>query len=90
MKHFTAEEIDAWLDGNVRGLRGWWLARHVRCCAACRKVREACEADRALLHEIRQHVAAHEAVVRTLPATLVVAPSIYQGGARPPGAPGIG
>jgi anti-sigma factor RsiW len=68
--------IDAYLDGNVTALQRWRMTRHLEACAECRGRREACEADRAFLAEVRQSVASHEAYVRALPETLVVAPSL--------------
>jgi len=77
MKHFTPEQIDAYLDGCYSRLWQWWMTRHIARCPQCRQLRDACLADRALLDELRQSSAAHEAVVRQMPAaTLVVAPSL--------------
>ena len=74
-KHYTHEQMDAWLDGNFSRLRRWWMTRHIARCAQCQKLREACEADRALLDELRETSATHDALIRAMPATLVVAPS---------------
>ena len=74
-KHYTQEQIDAWLDGNVSRLRGRLMSRHIARCPRCRELREACEAGRALLEEVRETAAAHGEFVRKMPATLVSAPS---------------
>jgi len=76
VKHFTEQEIDAYLDGNVSGLRRWRMTRHLQACAECRQRKAACEKDRVFLAEVRESIEAHEAYVRALPATQVVAPSL--------------
>ena len=76
MRHFTAQELDAYLDGNVNGLKRWQITRHLKVCEACRKQREDCERDRAFLAEVRQGIETHEAYVKALPVTQVVAPSL--------------
>ena len=78
MKHFTHEQLDAWLDGQGNAFQRWRVARHLARCPACQAVREACESDRAFLGELRQNFAAHEAVVQALPVTRVVAPSVFR------------
>ena len=76
MKHFTHEQIDAYLDGSFSRLWQWWMTRHIARCPQCRQLRDVLIADRALLDELRHSTAAHDAVARALPATLVVAPSL--------------
>ena len=80
MKHYCIEEIDAFLDGRRNPLRRWWTARHIARCAQCRALLESCEADRALLDELRRGAREHDAVARALPATRVVAPSVFSRG----------
>ena len=76
MKHFLPEEIDAFLDGRHNPLWRWWVARHIARCPQCQKLRDACVADRALLDELRRNTREQEAIALSMPATLVVAPSI--------------
>ena len=75
MKHYTHEQIDAYLDGNFSHLWQWWMTRHIARCPQCRALLDACQSDRALLDELRHSTAAHEAFAKSLPATMVVAPS---------------
>ena len=78
MKHLTRETMDAWLDGQLGPLPRWLAARHVARCPECQKTRAACEADRALLDDLRRDMREYDAMARALPATLVVAPSLSQ------------
>jgi len=75
MKHFTREDIDAWLDGQFHFFKRWLIARHLARCPDCQQTRAACDADRALLEELRRDAREYDAMARALPATLVVAPS---------------
>lgn len=76
MKHFLPEEMDAFLDGRPNPLRRWRMSRHLARCAQCRELKKSCEADRALLDELRLNTREHEAFSRSMPATRVVAPSV--------------
>jgi len=78
MRHYTHEQIDAYLDGNTSSLWQWWMTRHIARCPQCRKLRDTLLADRALLDELRHSTAAHDAIAREMPATIVVAPSLSQ------------